>query len=66
MKCPKCYSNLKQIPLSKIAKVDCVQRTKVCRECGYILETIEIDKDMYEKILFTGINALKKRRGYND
>lgn len=54
MKCPKCYASMKQLPQCNITRVDCIQRTKVCRNCGYVLETVEIDKDMYEKILSTG------------
>ena len=59
MKCPKCYASLKQIPKATKNAVDCVTRTKVCRSCGYTFETVEIDRDMYKKILSTGDKYVK-------
>lgn len=60
MKCPKCYATLKQIPGTNKLEVDCITRTKKCLNCGYTFETVEIDRDMYERIV--GKPHLSERR----
>ena len=49
MTCPKC--NGKTEIVDTRADDDAVKRRRQCLECGYRFSTIEIDKDLYERII---------------
>lgn len=49
MKCPKCYAYARIVSTEKMT--DSVERLKECKNCGYRFYTVEIDKDLYEKVV---------------
>lgn len=48
MKCPKCNGNTKVT--DSRCEDDCVNRRRVCLECGYRFSTIEVDRDWYDNM----------------
>ena len=58
MTCPICNgaTNI----LDSRLEIDCVNRRRECQECGYRFNTVEIDKDLYERI--AGIYKPKKSK----
>lgn len=49
MTCPKCNGKTKI--LDSRGGGDSVKRRRLCLECGYRFSTIEIDKDLFERII---------------
>lgn len=48
MTCPKCNGKTKVI--ESITDDDSITRRRECVECGYRFNTVEIDKDLYERL----------------
>lgn len=51
MTCPVCGGNTRIIDSRN--KDDHKKRRRICQECGYKFNTIEIDMDLYLKIAYT-------------
>lgn len=49
MTCPKCYEKTKVI--DSTTDEDSTTRRRECMACGYRFSTIEIDKDLYERLV---------------
>jgi len=49
MICPVCGE--KTMVIYSGGDVDCVNRRRQCVECGYRFNTIEIDKDIYDRVV---------------
>lgn len=49
MTCPKCYEKTKVI--DSRSDEDSTERRRECLVCGYRFSTIEIDKDLYERMV---------------
>jgi transcriptional regulator NrdR family protein len=49
MTCPKC--NEKTIVIDSITDEDSTTRRRKCLECDYRFTTVEIDKDLYERLV---------------
>lgn len=49
MTCPRCYERTKVIDSQ--AEEGCVRRRHSCPACGYRFFTIEIDEDLYERMV---------------
>ncbi len=56
MVCPKCGGNTKVV--DSRAEVDCVNRKRQCTDCSYRFLTIEIDEDIYKKVVCDWIRGL--------
>lgn len=52
MKCPVCGGNTKVI--DSRCEDDCVNRKRMCLECGYRFATIEVDRDLHDNIMKCG------------
>lgn len=50
MTCPKC-SNEKTKVIDSRADEDSIERRRECLTCGYRFNTVEIDKDLYERLV---------------
>ena len=48
MTCPKCNEKTKVI--ESITEDDSITRRRECTKCGYRFNTVEIDKDLYERL----------------
>lgn len=48
MTCPKCNGKTKVI--ESITEDDSITRRRKCIECDYRFNTVEIDKDLYERL----------------
>lgn len=48
MTCPKCNEKTKVI--DSLTDEDSTLRRRECMACGYRFSTVEIDKDLYERI----------------
>ena len=48
MTCPNCNSKTKVI--DSFTDDDCTERRRQCTVCGYRFSTVEIDRDLYERI----------------
>lgn len=48
MTCPKCNGKTKVI--ESTIDDDSITRRRACAECGYRFNTVEIDKDLYERL----------------
>lgn len=49
MTCPKCYKKTKVI--DSRSDEDSTERRRECLVCGYRFTTIEIDNDLYERMV---------------
>lgn len=49
MTCPKCNNKTKVI--DSMTDEDSTTRRRECMVCGYRFSTIEIDKDLYERLV---------------
>lgn len=49
MTCPKCYGKTRII--DSRTDDDSTERRRKCVECGYRFSTIEIDRDLYERMV---------------
>jgi transcriptional repressor NrdR len=49
MTCPKCFENTKVI--NSRHEEDAIMRRRECNACGYRFTTIEIDKDLFERMV---------------
>ena len=49
MTCPKCNEKTKVI--DSIPNDDSTERRRECVACGYRFSTVEIDKDLYERLV---------------
>lgn len=45
MKCPKCFCST--IVVDTTTKIDCNERRRECKNCGYRFNTVEVDEDMH-------------------
>lgn len=49
MRCPLCGEETKVV--NSRPENDCVNRSRKCTKCGYRFQTIEIDSDMWLKVV---------------
>jgi transcriptional regulator NrdR family protein len=49
MRCPIC--NGKTSVSDSRPEDDCINRTRKCAECGHTFFTVEIDRDLYERLV---------------
>ena len=49
MTCPKCYEKTKVI--DSRSDEDSTERRRECLACGYRFSTIEVDKELYERMV---------------
>lgn len=64
MTCPEC--NRKTHIVETRFDDDSVRRRRECRECGYRFTTLEVDKDLYERLVKAKRESdyYRNRKGY--
>ena len=63
MKCPVCLGDTAVIDSRD--DPDAVNRRRKCKKCGYKFNTVEIDNDLYKKLLGETKNERNKNNGSN-
>ena len=49
MTCPECNGKTKVV--DSRPEVDCINRRRECTECGFRFSTVELDEDVFERIV---------------
>lgn len=60
MTCPNCYGKTKVI--DSTTDEDSTTRRRECLTCGCRFSTVEIDKDLYEKMVRREVSKNEQRR----
>lgn len=63
MKCRMCGSKNNRV-IGSDKEDDCINRRRVCDNCGHTWSTIEIDRDQY--YVTTGIGRIRRRKKDSD